>query len=436
MNRFKNLILSIRRLFQKFGPITIFRKTLFVLRLEGLKGVMLRIKRIKNRHRIATISELLNASFENASPLRIFLTPPSQTKRLSMVTDSINRGSLYGGVGTAMIFVALLAESTRSRLRIVTRTEPAQPSNFSHVLSTYGISLSQEVEFVYAPCDSSTYEVDIFQNELFVTTSWWGTAATMASVPHRSIIYLLQEDERMFYPYGDERLHCEQVFKNKDIRFVINSRLLFDHLVADGFENISQHAYWFEPAFPKTIFYPRDKQGGKHTLMFYARPNNLRNLFYFGIELLEKAIVRGVIDLSHWEIVLVGKDIPDLIFAGGYTPVFRENMNWLEYAELIGTVDLGLCLMYTPHPSYPPLDLAASGAIAVTNRFLNKDDLSGYSKNILTAELDQESMLVALEEGLRLAVGDEERNLNYSNTSLETDWSTAFAGVLEAMRGE
>ena len=45
-------------------------------------------------------------------------------------------------------------------------------------------------------------------------------------------------------------------------------------------------------------------------------------------------------------------------------------------------------------------------------------------------------MLVALEEGLRLAVGDEERNLNYSNTSLETDWSTAFAGVLEAMRGE
>ena len=38
--------------------------------------------------------------------------------------------------------------------------------------------------------------------DLFVTTSWWTTWATRASVDPASIIYLVQEDERRFYPGG------------------------------------------------------------------------------------------------------------------------------------------------------------------------------------------------------------------------------------------
>ncbi|MFM6007327.1 MAG: hypothetical protein ACKPB7_29400, partial [Sphaerospermopsis kisseleviana] len=48
--------------------------------------------------------------FPNLVPLRVFTTPPGQL-RINLITDSINSGSLYGGVATTIILSALLAQS-------------------------------------------------------------------------------------------------------------------------------------------------------------------------------------------------------------------------------------------------------------------------------------------------------------------------------------
>lgn len=379
--------------------------------------------------------DLVAARFEACSPLRFFSTPNVVgKKRISIVTDSINSGSLYGGVGTAIIIAAYLAEATRAHLRIITRTERAQPENLRHILETYGIPLGEEVEFFFAPFYDKRSEIDLLEGERFITTSWWTTAATMASVPHASIIYLLQEDERMFYPHGDDHLRCSTIMQSKDIRYLINTQLLFEHLVGEGFSNVADSGMWFEPAFPAEVFYPRPgKHGRKLKLFFYARPNNLRNLFFFGIDLLEEAVTRGLLDLEFWDVVLVGKDIPKVMLGETYVPEIRENLTWSEYAELIGNIDLGLSLMYTPHPSYPPLDLAASGTVVVTNRFANKRDLSAYSKNILCGDLNRESMIEALAEGIRLASDKTTRESNYQASALLRDWRAATADMIRSL---
>ena len=380
--------------------------------------------------------ELVDERFQSCSPLRVFTVPSSPTPRISIVTDSINSGSLYGGVGTAMIFGALLAEAREARLRIVTRTERARPSNLEHVLALYGIELSREVEFAFAPSFDGHSEIDVLPDEEFLTTSWWTTAATMASIPHESIVYLLQEDERTFYPFGDDQLRCEAVMGSCDIRFVLNTRLLFDHLVASGLENIATQGICFEPAFPREVFHPRPPaETGKRTLVFYARPNNLRNLFYFGVEVLEDAIARGVIDTEAWRVVLVGKDIPELVFSNGYQPERYENMPWADYAALAGTADVGLCLMSSVHPSYPPLDFAASGAVVVTNRWGAKRDLSAYSDNILLGDLDREAMVATLADGLRLATDEDERTRNYLASGIATDWRDSLKEVVAQIAG-
>lgn len=376
--------------------------------------------------------EMTRRSNQSCAPLRLFVIPSSQPRRISLVTDSINSGSLYGGVGTSMIMASLIAQATQARLRIITRTELAQPAGLQIVLSTYGIKLTHEVEFAYAPAGDNAYEIDCFEDEQFITTSWWTTSATLASVRGQYITYLLQEDERMFYPYGDEHLRCSQILGNTDIRFVINTKLLFDHLVASGLQNVATHGMWFEPSFPHEVFRPRDRVAGrKRQLLFYARPNNVRNLFYFGLEVLEAAIARGMINLDEWDILLVGKDIPKIRFVSGhYTPVRLENLSWTKYAELAGNTDLALCLMYTPHPSYPPFDLAASGAVVVTNRFGNKQDLSGYSKNIICGDLQLESMLSAMASGIKLATDASQRTHNHQTNLLGTDWKVSFAEVV------
>jgi beta-1,2-rhamnosyltransferase WsaF-like protein len=381
--------------------------------------------------------ELARKQSQLSAPLRLFSIPQGDPARVSIVTDSINKGSLYGGVGTAIILAALVAQASGARLRIVTRTEQAQPAGLATVLDTYGITLTHDVEFAYAPFYDSNYEIDFFEEELFITTSWWTTKATMASVRSESIVYLLQEDERMFYPHGDEHLRCSRVLANADIRFVINTRLLYEHLVGSGLSNIAARGIWFEPVFPREVFHPRERpDGAKRTLMFYARPNNVRNLFFFGIEILETAIARGIIDLQHWDLVLVGKDIPKVRFDDGrYSPKVHENLSWTEYAALAGEADLALCLMYSPHPSYPPFDLAASGAVVVTNRFGNKQDLSGYSRNIICGDPDLESMLDAMAQAARLAAEPRQRGENYRANRLGSGWKESLAEVVRRIIG-
>ena len=384
-------------------------------------------------HGWVSARELVAKHQQACSGLRLFRIPAATPPRISLVTDSISKGSLYGGVGTSIIMAALLAESRGARLRIVTRTERAQPSAVAGVLGLYGIELTREVEFAFAPFYDSGYEIDSFPDELYITTSWWTTAATMASVPSKDIVYLLQEDERMFYPYGDEHLRCSQVLANADIRCIINTHLLYDHLVGSGLANLAGRAIAFEPSFPPSVYSPAASRAeGRRTLTFYARPNNVRNLYHFGLAVLETAISRGVIDLAEWDIVFMGKDIPKLrLDDGRYTPRRLENMSWNEYAELCGRTDLALCLMYTPHPSYPPFDMAASGAVVVTNRFGNKQDLGGYSANILCAEPELEAMVAEIGRGVALARDTARRQANHQANRLGRDWKQSFAEVLQ-----
>ena len=390
----------------------------------------------------ATVKRLALERFPALRPISTYQIPEPMLSRVSLITDSIGPGSLFGGVGTGLLLAAQLANRMDATLRIVTRTEKPSPENAAQILRAYGVQLAREVQFVFIPDagaspEESVAPLDIHSKDLFITTSWWTTAASLSEIPSRSILYLLQEDERMFYPFGEDRFHCEEVLQNQDIRFLVNTRLLYEHLISSGLGHLATRGQWFEPAFPTSLFHRRALQpAGKRRFFFYARPNNPRNLFHIGLAAIDRAVNDGVLDLERWEIVLVGKDIPVVTFGDDYQPIRCEGLNWQAYADLIGTIDLGLSLMYTPHPSYPPLDLAASGAIVVTNRFANKESLVNYSPNILCAELRVESLVDAIRAGIALAEDREARERNFKANGLGTDWAESFEGILETLTAD
>src|SRR4051812_21499816 len=53
-------------------------------------------------------AELAAKQAQQCTPLRLFTSPRPALPRVSIVTDSINKGSLYGGVGTAVILGCLI----------------------------------------------------------------------------------------------------------------------------------------------------------------------------------------------------------------------------------------------------------------------------------------------------------------------------------------
>jgi hypothetical protein len=296
------------------------------------------------------------------------------------------------------------------------------------------------VEFLFAPFFDPHCEVDVTQGDIFLTTSWWTTKATLCGVHASKVIYLLQEDERMFYPYGDDRVSATEVMSRRDIQFLVNTKLLFDHLVLEGFDNFKTCAQWFEPSFsclpsmsykkPEDVLEKVSKQI-KRRFFFYARPNNPRNLFYLGLQVIDQAIREGVLDPDLWELVFVGKDIPAVVFCGDVVPTRIENLSWQDYMSLVSTIDLGLALMATPHPSYPPFDLASAGAVVVTNRFGVKTDLSMYSPNILCVEPELKELVMALRRAVSLTLNEKLRAQNQANNNFIATWESALSGVIE-----
>jgi hypothetical protein len=102
---------------------------------------------------------------------------------------------------------------------------------------------------------------------------------------------------------------------------------------------------------------------------------------------------------------------------------------------LMRTADLGLALTYTPHPSYPPLDLAACGAIAVTNKFGAKTSLENYSRNIICSGLNLESLMEGLAEGALLAQDRPRRSANYQQNSMSRSWEASLKNALDFISG-
>lgn len=399
----------------------------------------------KEQHWSADLDELgdeinlhqaLRVRYKALLPLRTFRVPKSGL-RLTMTTDSIGSKSLFGGVGTALILSALLAERIGASLRILTRVEAANPANFKRVLSVNGIEWNGPLEFIQVRATDER-EVCVSDDDFFLTTSWWGTRSAYGAIDPARVIYLLQEDERMFYPFGDDRLRCEETLSSPEIHFVINSQLLFEHLTtgSDALPNICRNGTFFEPAFPESHYYPaavNRPPGSKRNFFFYARPFNERNLYWRGLEAIGAAIENSTLRPEDWNFYFVGRSIKPITLPRSVNPRIIEDLSWSEYAALLRTIDLALCLMDTPHPSYPPLDLAACGAVVVTNTRGLKKSLTRYSENILCASPSVQSLEDAIGAGVKLACDETTRFANYSRNKLLRNWRPALEGTVQQL---
>jgi hypothetical protein len=55
-----------------------------------------------------------------------------------------------------------------------------------------------------------------------------------------------------------------------------------------------------------------------------------------------------------------------------------------EYAGVLRESAVGIALMASPHPSYPPLEMAHFGLRTITNRYGHAKDLAATHPNILS----------------------------------------------------
>lgn len=125
-------------------------------------------------------------------------------------------------------------------------------------------------------------------------------------------------------------------------------------------------------------------------LMFYARPEGhaRRNLFPLALIALEEMAREGHF-VGCWEFHGVGALTEMMIPLGrGHNLILHTKMTEAEYQAFMHHIDIGLSLMYAPHPGLVAFEMASVGARVVTNTFDIRSAayLCGLSENIIPCE--------------------------------------------------
>jgi hypothetical protein len=256
-------------------------------------------------------------------------------------------------------------------------------------------------------------ELALGADDVLVATAWWTAhraAATIAAHPdlrRRSIVYLVQDDETLFYEASERRLMAEASYRLPALH-VVNSRPLATHL-RDTYALEVDDALVLAPRVAVPAVLPLRDAGDPLRVIVYGRPSVGRNLF--------PTALRGI---AMWEASrrAAGATVPVEVVSVGEPEQFRYRigerlvvtpgvLSWDDYLALLATAHLGVSLMASPHPSYPPLEMAASGLLVVTNRWGPKD-LGTLSDRLVSCDPDATDVARALTvaEARHLAGGD------------------------------
>jgi beta-1,2-rhamnosyltransferase WsaF-like protein len=329
---------------------------------------------------------------------------PDRPAELIVLLPSLELNQLTGGPNTALHLGARVAERGIRVRFVATHGGVAEESgslanHLALLVGRHEAPLPATFESVLGP----GRPLRLARHDVVLAT-WWPTAYLAAAATERTggkdFLYLIQDFEPAFYAWSTNYALALATY-SMPMRAIFNERLVFEHFVAGNIGRFGDGAagasITFDPAVDGTLFRPRAR-GKQRRLLFYARPSKPRNLYQLGLRVLRRAAEDGT--FRDWDVRSIGEPVPELDLGGG--AVLRP-MPWRDvegYAELLGTSDILLSLMLSPHPSYPPLEMAASGGAVVTNSFGVKtpEALARVSPRIRAVEPDVEALAAALRD--------------------------------------
>lgn len=272
----------------------------------------------------------------------------------------------------------------------------------------------------------------------FLATAWWTAHVADRLIrthgyAHRRFHYLIQDYEPMFYAWGPEHADAEASYA---LPFdpVFNATPLRDFFAAEGHRFAGPDALVFHPAVDLDRYAAPDRpqRKGPRRLAVYGRPEVARNMFPTAVEALSLFLQDRAIRPDEVELLSVGLPHEAVALGGGHVLRSLGKLPLQDYPGWLLSADIGLSLMASPHPSHPPLEMAAAGLRVVTNRYATKD-LGRLTPAILSVEPTAASIAAGLAHAWQMApVTEAERRFDLS--SLGEPLDRVIARLAEQMQ--
>jgi GT2 family glycosyltransferase len=377
---------------------------------------------------------------EKIAPLTLDVSSTAPS-RINLLVPTINLMYVFGGYITKFNLARHLAENGYNvRIIIVDRCD-YNPESWRQQLHAYaGLeNFIDVVELAYMFDRSKSLEVN--KDDAFIATTWW-----TAHIAHRAVkdlgkerfLYLIQEYEPLTFPMGTFAALADQTYRFPHYA-VFSAELLRDYfrrnamgVFARGNEIGDQDSISFRntitsvgPLSVEDIVNRTPKK-----LLFYSRPeaHAARNMFEMALLALSQAIKSRYFE-GDWEFHGIGtvETSSNIRLADGVSMQVLPRQPQDAYREVLRAHDLGLSLMYTPHPSLVPIEMASAGMLVVTNTYANKtrEALRDISSNIIAVPPTIEDVSLGLREAAA-NIEDYDRRVRGSRVNWSTLWDSSF----------
>lgn len=105
----------------------------------------------------------------------------------------------------------------------------------------------------------------------------------------------------------------------------------------------------------------------------------------------------------EWQIISAGEDYSLDVVSQVNNLKIVGKLTLEDYSSYLRTASVGISLMLSPHPSYPPLEMAEAGIVTITNSCFGKD-LGRKANNIISLDrVTEDTIAEAIASAIRRA---------------------------------
>jgi len=347
-----------------------FRKSIKVLRREGLPILFLKVVRkfrghfIKDKKGLVSLSEIQPFNLSSKDLIDNQLVIDRFQRKGKMEIKKINWFLPFfthpmGGVNTIFRFAKYYKDKKGVESRFVICDNPlVSEFEIRNVIKKYFPDFVKSGIYNHAQNEEDISKLPACN--VGIATRWDTAYSLLKFNKTNSKFYFVQDYEPLFYAAGTEYALAQATYRFGFFG-ICNTKGVFDEYRKYGSE-----ATFFTPSVDTNIYYPETKKEKVFRIFFYGRPTTPRNSFDLGI-----AALRRIKEIYG--------DRVDIVTAGEEWDEDQFNLKGLirnlgliktikEVADLYRTCDVGLVFMFTKHPSYQPLEFMASGMVTVINK--------------------------------------------------------------------
>ncbi len=313
--------------------------------------------------------------------------------RLNLLIPTCDLQHGYAGVSEAIRQFRALGDRIDADLRIV--ATDVRFTNMTVAPEGFMVfdSLIEDADMAVVPGYlRRTEPLGLRRNDRFIASAWWNAkqafdlidaqAALYGGGDRRRMVYLIQDFEPGFYPWSTRWALAESTYRRPEQTIALYNTPLLTQFMSARYAFSAAETY--EPMINEDLAIPPGEQppddARENIVLLYARAHAERNCLEMIDSIVASCLDQDPAFWGEWRFLAIGETFkPDLLRCRAIETLGRLSLE--DYKDYLARARLGVSLMISPHPSYPPLEMAANGLQVLTNSYEGKD-LSQLHTNI------------------------------------------------------